>query len=446
MSGILISNALIVTMNDNMDVLEGFVLIENGAIVAIEKELKDIAVSFNLSGARVIEAKGSAVIPGLIQTHVHLCQTLFRGLADDLSLLDWLRKRIWPLEGAHDYDSLYCSALMGIGEMFKCGTTAIVDMGTVHHTDAVFQAIADTGIRAIGGKCMMDSGAGAPESLLESTEETLGRSLDLLNKWHGYSDGRIAYAFTPRFVLSCTDGLLTRTGEMARKHKVRVHTHASESAAETALVVKDRQTDNITCLDNLGLTGEDLILAHCNWLSEQEIGILRDKKINVAHCPMSNLKLASGIAGIPRLLSEGVNVSLGSDGAACNNNMDMFMEMRFASLIQKPAHGPDAILPEQVFAMATKGGAKTMGLSNRIGSLRPGKRADLAIIDLAGLHCGFGAKENIYGKLVYQIKSSDVSLTMVDGRIVYENRRLTTIDESLVKQEGLVAFNRICRA
>jgi len=429
-------------MNNDRDVFEGFILIEDDVIKTIGQDFGVLGLN-DLSGVRVVEAQGKVVIPGLIQTHVHLCQTLFRGLADDMSLLDWLQKRIWPLEGAHDYDSLYYSSLIGIGEMFKGGITAIVDMGTVHYTEAIFQAIADAGMRAIGGKCMMDCGTGVPDSLLENTDDSLIYSIDLLEKWHGACNGRIGYAFTPRFVLTCTDELLTGISGLAKKYGVRLHTHASESQAETALVKTMKNMANIAYLDHLGLTGDNLILAHCCWLEEEEIGILSRNKVNVAHCPMSNLKLASGIAGVPRLMSEGVNVSLGSDGGACNNNLDMFYEMRFAALIQMPVHGPNAIDPEDIFAMATRGGAKTMGLDNQIGTLEPGKKADLAIIDLNKLHVGFGDNESIYGKLVYQLRSSDVCLTMVDGRVVYEDGRLTTLDEQRVIREGFKGYQRI---
>ena len=220
MPATLIKNALIVTMNEQREILDGNLLVAGDRIKAIGRE--------EFAADLVIEAQGQVLIPGLIQTHVHLCQAILRGQADDLELLDWLKTRIWPLEGAHDAESVYCSALLGIGELFRGGTTAIIDMETVHHTESAFEAISETGIRAVSGKCMMDWGEGVPASLLEKTEASLQESVDLLEKWHGKCEGRLSYAFTPRFAISCSEELLKQVGELARRYKVKIHTHASE--------------------------------------------------------------------------------------------------------------------------------------------------------------------------------------------------------------------------
>lgn len=424
-----ITNALIVTMNSGRDVLRGNILIENDRIKAIgpEKPVAD----------RLIDAAGQVVIPGLIQPHVHLCQSLFRGQADDLELLDWLKLRIWPLEGAHDPESLYYSALLGIGELFRSGTTAIIDMETVHHTESAFEAIAASGIRAISGKCMMDWGQDVPASLLEQTDQSLAESVALLEKWHGKANGRLQYAFAPRFAVSCTETLLSEVSKLARQHQVKVHTHASENQGEIRLVEAERKLRNVLYFDHLGLANEDLILAHCIWLDAQELELIRQRRIHVVHCPSCNMKLASGIARIPEMLEQGINVAIGADGTPCNNNLDQFTEMRMAALIQKPLHGPTVMPARQVFEMATLGGAAAMGLSDQIGSLEPGKKADLVLVDLEKLHCTPDDGANIYAKLVYQARGSDVALTMVDGKIVYEGNRLTTIDEAdVIKQSN----------
>ncbi len=422
MATVLIKNALLVTMNRQREVYPGNLLIEDDRIKALG--------TGEFPADRVIDGRGQAVIPGLIQTHVHLCQTLFRGQADDLELLDWLKLRIWPLEGAHDPESLYYSALLGIGELFRGGTTAIIDMETVHHTEAAFEAIVGAGIRALSGKCMMDWGSDVPASLLEPTDASLSESVALLEKWHGQGEGRLSYAFAPRFAVSCTEELLKQVGALARQYQVKVHTHASENQGEIRLVEQERKTRNVNYFEQLGLAGPDLILAHCVWLDDQELEILRKYQIKVAHCPSCNLKLASGIAKIPEMIERGIAVSLGADGAPGNNNLDQFTEMRTAALIQKPRHGPTVMPAWRVFEMATLGGAEAMGLSAETGSLEPGKKADLALVDLKKLHCTPFEGSNIYAQLVYQARSSDVSLTMVDGRIVYEGGRLTTIDEA----------------
>jgi 5-methylthioadenosine/S-adenosylhomocysteine deaminase len=218
---ILIKNAKIITMNEKRDVISGSILIKGNKIVAIG-DVKETA-------KHIIDASGKLVIPGLIQTHVHLCQTLFRGQADDLELLDWLKLRIWPLEGAHDPESVFYSALLGCGELFKGGTTSIIDMETVHHTESAIEALVQSGMRAITGKCMMDYGDDVPDSLIENTQDSIAESVDLYEKWHGKGDGRIHYAFTPRFVVSCTEELLLEVRDLAHKFGVKVHTHASEN-------------------------------------------------------------------------------------------------------------------------------------------------------------------------------------------------------------------------
>ena len=437
MSSILINNAFIVTMNQDRQVLQGGLLVEDDHISAIG--------SIHQTADRVINARGQVLIPGLIQAHVHLCQTLFRGQADDMELMDWLQKCIWPLEAAHDPESVYYSALLGIGELFRGGTTAIIDMETVNHTEHAFQAIVDTGMRAISGKVMMDCGPSSIGNLLENTESSLQQSVDLLEKWHGAAGGRLQYAFTPRFAISDSEELLAKVRDLARHYNVRVHTHASETEEEVAILMSEKGLRNIVYLDQLGLTGPNLILAHCIWVDKEEIEILRRSGTKVVHCPSSNLKLGSGIAPIPQMIEQGIQVALGADGAPCNNNLDQFIEMRIASLIQKPLHGPTAMSSRQTFEIATLGGAAAMGLEQQIGSLEVGKKADLALVDLNNLHCAPSDYNNIYSQLVYQAKSCDVTMTMVDGKIVFINDRLTTIDETDLLLQCKKAINRVRR-
>ncbi|NYE56566.1 5'-deoxyadenosine deaminase [Carboxydothermus ferrireducens] len=433
---ILIKNGTIVTMNEKREILKGDLYIEGNII-------KDIGPSLDVQTDKVIDAAGKVVIPGLIQTHIHLCQTLFRGQADDLELLDWLKLRIWPLEGGHDPESLYYSAMLGIGELFKGGTTAIVDMATVNHTDSNFQAIYDSGIRAISGKCMMDYGTEVPKSMQDTTENAIDESVQLLEKWHGKDNGRILYAFTPRFAVSCTEDLLKEVVKLAEQYKVRVHTHASENKGEVELVLKERGMRNVLYLEKLGMTAPNLILAHCIHLDEREMKVLAESKTKIAHCPSSNLKLASGIAKIPELLEMGAEISIAADGAPCNNNLDAFIEMRMAALIQKPFYGPTSMPAQKVFELATIGGARAMGLEDQIGSLEVGKKADVVIVDLDEMRTTPNEGVNIYTQLVYQAQSSNVLTTIVDGKIVMENRVLKTIDEVEVRRKANESLKRI---
>ncbi|MDQ7096983.1 5'-deoxyadenosine deaminase [Desulfosporosinus sp. PR] len=434
---ILFKNAKIVTMNAGREIIDGDLLVDGSRIAAIEKAIEQPA-------DQVVDLHGDLIIPGLIQTHIHLCQTLFRGQADDLELLDWLKLKIWPLEGGHDPESLYDSALLGIGELFLGGTTTIVDMETVHHTEHAFEAILSSGLRALSGKCMMDDPDGdLPSSLQETTEDSLQESVNLFEKFNGQGNGRLEVAFTPRFVISCTDTLLKEVSRLAREKQAFVHTHASENRGEIQVVESTRGMRNIVYLEKVGLTGSKLILAHCIWLDEAEKDILVRSKTRISHCPSSNMKLASGIAPIPELLQRGAEISLSSDGAPCSNNLDAFREMRHAALMQKPLHGPTVMPAQKVFELATLGGARALGREKDLGSLEVGKKADLAVVSLQGLHTWPLEHVDVYSQLVYQAYSSDVRLTMVDGQIVMKDRELLTIDVPQLKKRSAQSLNRV---
>ncbi|ACB84731.1 5'-deoxyadenosine deaminase [Natranaerobius thermophilus] len=442
MTTTLIQNGLLVTMNKDREIYTGDILIKDNKISKISSE----SISTNVD--QVIDATDKVIIPGMIQPHVHLTQTLFRGQADDLELLDWLKNRIWPLEGAHTDQSNYISAYLGIAELIKGGTTSIIDMETVHHTEAALKAIYDTGYRAVTGKCIMDDGGDIPETLRETTKESIQESVRLLEKWHNQGNGRIKYGFAPRFAISSSQKALSQVRDLAREYGVLIHTHASENQYETSLVEEKTGLRNVKLFEKLGLTGEDLILAHCIWLNEEEMEILTSTGTKIVHCPSSNLKLASGIAKIPDLLKMGANVSLASDGAPCNNNMDMFVEMRNAALIHKAFNlDPTVINAEKVFEMATLGGAKAMGMEEQLGSIEEGKLADLAIVDLNGVHVAPRTGEDVIAKLVYCARATDVTTTIIDGKIVMEEQQLTTIDEEAVKKEAnKLLDNQIKRA
>lgn len=438
MANILIKNAEIITMNKQEEIFHGDIRIKDSLIVEIGSGLTA------QGDERVIDATNRTVIPGFVQTHIHLCQTLFRGKGDDLELMDWLRKRIWPLEAAHDEESLYYSAMLGIGELISSGTTTIVDMETVNHTDFAFQAIAKSGIRALSGKVMMDQkGGDVPEALQEDTAASLQESVDLLEKWNGYDNGRIQYAFSPRFVISCTEPLLKEVRDLSARYNVKVHTHASENQGEIEIVQAMTGMRNVVYLDHLGLANERLILAHCVWLDAEEKRILRDRGVHVSHCPGSNLKLASGIADTPGMLHDHVHLSLGADGAPCNNNLDMFNEMRLAAIIQKPHHGPTTMDARSVFRMATIGGAKAVGMEDKIGSIEVGKKADLAILNLYNFHTFPSYDIDPISRIVYSATRADVETTIVDGEILMDKGLLKTVDKDTVLQEANRSIKRL---
>ncbi len=378
----------------------------------------------------VIDAAGCAVIPGFVQTHIHLCQTIFRGAADDLALIDWLKQRVWPMEAAHTGASIKASARLGIAELIKGGTTCALTMETVNHTAEVFQVVDESGFRATVGKCMMDKGDEVPLALQEQTENSIAESIALLEEWHGRAGGRIRYCFAPRFAISCTRELLQRVAGLARERGVMIHTHASENRTECELVEQESGLRNITYLDTVGLTGSHVALAHCVHLDDEEIATLKATGTNVSHCPSSNLKLGSGLAPIVKLLDQGISVSLGADGAACNNRLDMFTEMRTAALLQKALHGPEVMPANRTLRLATIDGARALGLDSEIGSLEVGKRADLAVVRLDRLHAT--PVNDVVSALVYSSEANDVETVVINGKLVMQDRNLLTLDERAV--------------
>jgi cytosine/adenosine deaminase-related metal-dependent hydrolase len=377
-----------------------------------------------------------------VQAHVHTCQTLARGRADDLELLDWLRQIIWPYEAALDEAAASAAGELACAELLLGGTTAILDMGTVHHTDAIFTAAAQSGIRATIGKAMMDADdPHIPTGLRESTRASLDESLALIGRWHGAADGRLRYAYAPRFVLSCTDELLREVAVQAKARGVGIHTHASENLGELALVEQRFGTGNIEALDALGLLGPHCCIAHCVHLTDAERALLAAKGAHVCHCPSSNLKLASGVAQVPELIAAGVKVALGADGAPCNNNLDGFHELRLAALLHKPRSGPRTLPAPEVVRLATLAGADALGLADEIGSLELGKRADVIAVDVDALHVAPAASP--WSQIAYAARSTDVKHVAVDGHLVVRDRHLITLDVERVKARAKQAAARL---
>ncbi|NBD25880.1 5'-deoxyadenosine deaminase [Paenibacillus glycinis] len=437
----LLRNATIVTMNDKDEIVTGDVMFKDDIIVSVGGRITE----YDAAGTTVVEAKGKLLLPGFVQTHIHLCQTIFRGRADDMALMDWLRTRIWPLEAAHDEESVYYSAMLGIGELLRSGTTTILDMETVSHTDFAFQALAAGGIRAISGKVMMDAGGDVPAGLQEETDRSVAESTALLEKWHGYGGGRIQYAYCPRFVVSCSERLLKEVRDLSAKHNVLVHTHAAENREEIDLVMRQRGMRNVVYLDHIGLTSPRLVLAHCIWLDDEERDILRRTGTRMTHCPGSNLKLASGVALVPELLEQGIEMGIGADGAPCNNTLDMFQEMRLTALLHKARCGPEAMNARTVLRMATIGGARTLGLDHLIGSIEPGKKADAVLLDLEDFHSFPSYDADPYSRVVYAASRGNVSYVWVDGKLVVERGKMKTVDKRNVLREADRSIARLLK-
>ncbi|MGB5895836.1 MAG: amidohydrolase family protein [Ignavibacteriaceae bacterium] len=386
------------------------------------------------------------LIPGFVQTHVHLCQTLFRGLADDLQLLDWLQKKIFPFENTHDKNSLKISAKLGINELLLGGTTTLLDMGTLRHQEVVFEEMISSGIRGYSGKCLIDENELFP-SFKSSTDNELKYMNELANEFHNVEEGRIRYGFAPRFVLSCSEELLKETKSMMNDFPGSVyHTHSSENKNEIAEVRKKYDKENIEYFESINVLDENTVLAHCIHLNENEKQILKNKNVKVAHCPSANLKLGSGIANIPDYIERGISVSIGADGPPCNNNLSAFTEMRLAALIQKPIHGPEAMDAKTVFKLATIEGAKALHLENEVGSIEIGKKADLVLIDLNSyVNSVLDDDEQVYSNLVYSSGTNNVRSVMIDGKWVVTNSESINYDKNKLREDSITELKKLLK-
>jgi cytosine/adenosine deaminase-related metal-dependent hydrolase len=440
MTSLLVENALVIGMTRPGDVVPGGALfVEDGGIVARDAEAHDRARAAETAGRRVerLNADGMWVLPGFVQTHVHLCQTLLRNGPDDLPLLPWLSSHVWPGEAAFDDATLEVSARLGLAELLAGGTTSILDMGTAHHTDAVFRAAAASGMRVTSGNALMDDPATNPAGLYRETRAALAETDRLAKAWHGASGGRLRVAFCPRFAVSCTDRLLKEVGERARADGFFVHTHASENAEEVALVARRSGRPNVRYLDDCGISGPHVVLAHVIHVAAEERSLLASRGTTVAHCPSSNLKLASGICAVPEYRAQGIRVTLGADGAPCNDRLDAFTEMRLAALLPKVRLGPAALPAWDVVRMATTEGAAALGLN--AGTLEAGRRADFVVLDPnAGFAQPVSWRDDPYGPIVYSMDRSHVAATYVDGAARYVRGEAQPLKPALGEVEAAV--------
>ena len=350
-----------------------------------------------------------------------------------MELLDWLQRRIFPLEAAHSASSMAASAQCGLAELIRSGTTTIMDMGSVRHEEEVVRAVTESGIRAFVGKAMMDVNDIHPP-LSESTRDALESTLRQAEQWHGTAGGRIRYAVAPRFVLSCTDPLLREAHAMTRSFPgMLFHTHASENRHELDAVRARCGMDNIEYFEALEILNEKTCLAHCIWLNDREVDLLAGRRVRVLHCPSSNLKLGSGIAEIPRYRARGISVSLGADGAPCNNTLNMFQEMRLAALIQKPIHGPTAMNAWDVLRLATLGARKRSASTGKPAAWKPanGQTSCCWISQKSGTdRCG--RTEQLAADIVFSCGPENVHSVMVDGSWLYRDGVHTTLDTARI--------------
>lgn len=370
----------------------------------------------------VIDGEGKLLVPGFVNAHTHLPMTLFRGLAEDLSLKEWLEERIWPAERKLTAETVYWFALLGLVEMIRSGTTAFADM--YFFMEEVGRAVEEAGLRAL-----LSYGIIAPTT--ERMESELGKAEKFAREWHGAAGGRIHCALSPHAPYTCGPEVWKETTRLAKELKIPIHTHIAETKRE----VEEHQTrygrTPVQWLEELGVFAVPVIAAHCVWVTEKDIDILAAHNVSVAHCPSSNLKLASGIAPAWAMLRGGVNLAIGTDGAASNNTLDMVREMRLAAILAKArAEDPRAMPAPEALSSATRRGAMALGWDKDLGAIEEGYLADCVLFDLGAVH--FVPGHDPLADLVYTACGADVEMVMVGGEILMEGRRLTTLDEERI--------------
>lgn len=421
-------------------------VIEGGSILVEKGRIAEVRGPGSIPtghGAELrVSAKGMAVIPGLIDTHVHLAQGLLRGCADDLSLVDWLKKRVWPLQGSFTEADGRVSAELSLLEMLKSGTTSFVGVDVVsrYGFDGIANTVAKAGMRGALAKTIMDSsGYGTkrgimPQGLVEDKAACIREAKLMIQKWNK-ARGLVKTWVAPRSLGGCSEELYMEVAELAREHETRVTMHLAEVREDVKYAKENFGLTPFGFIEKVGLAGRSSLFAHMVWLTDRDIRRVASSKSNVAHCPSSNLKLASGIAKVPEMIEAGANVGLGCDGAPCNNSYDMVREMKIAAVIQKARLMDPRSMPATiVLEMATINGARAMGLESEVGSIEVGKRADLVLIDLKKPH--LVPYTDIVSNIVYSAMGSDVDTVLVDGRVLLRDGRALTLDEKRIMGEA----------
>ncbi|KXS46612.1 MAG: 5-methylthioadenosine/S-adenosylhomocysteine deaminase [Methanohalophilus sp. T328-1] len=425
MVDILIKNGHVLTMDpDSGDLKKGEVAIENGRIVYV-------GLSYNGKADKIIDASGSVVMPGLVNTHNHAGMTLLRGYADDLPLAEWLEDYIWPVEEKLGPEEIYAGVRLACLEMIKSGTTTFADMYI--HEQAAARAVEDCGMRAALSYGMIDFGdpQRAASSLLK------GRNF--VKDFNGAANGRISAMYGPHAPHTCSQQFLRDVRKQARKDGVKVHIHVLETEAELNQMKEKYGKCSVNMLHDIGFFDSDVLAAHCIWLSEGDMDILAEMGVHVSHDPVSNMKMAAGIAPVPKLLEKGVNVSLSTDGCASNNNLDMFGVMKMAALLHKvDSMDLTVIDARKVLEMATVNGAKALGIE--AGMIKEGYYADLIVVDMKRPH--LTPLYDIDSHLVYSALGSDVTTVLVDGKVLMENGQVLCMNEYEIMVEASKAAKK----
>lgn len=424
MKQILIKNGYIVSMNEKREIFKnGSILIEDNKIISVGKVSEELIKN----NVEVYDAKNKIIIPGLVNTHVHLSQQLGRGIADDVDLLTWLRERVWPYESSFDYEDSLISSKACCIEMIKSGVTTFLESGG-QYVEAMVEAVGETGMRAALAKSVMDEGVGLPENWNKSTEEELNSQIKLYNEYNNSYNERVKIWFGLRTIFNNSDELIIKTKKIADELKTGIHMHIAEIAGENEYSKNKNGKTTVEHLHELGALGSNLLAVHTVWLTDREIDLFKLYDVKVSHNPGAAMKVVLGFARIPEMLEKGIPVSIGTDGAPSNNRMDMMREMYLTSLIHKGRTlNPKSLPAEEILEMATINGAKCALLEKEIGSLEKGKKADLVILNPNTIHSL--PLHDPVANIVYTMSSENVESTMCDGKWLMKEREILVLNE-----------------
>ena len=422
----LIKNGTFVVLDQERPVIQGYMLVEGDTITYIGEERPD-----GVEGAESFDGKGLLFLPGLINTHGHAAMSLLRGYGDDMVLQTWLEQKMWPMEAKFTAEDVRAGTALSVLEMLKGGTTTFLDM--YDHMDEVAKVAQESGIRAV----LMRGAIGLCPP--EVQDQKLNEAIDFARNWQGQADGRITTMLSPHAPYTCPPEFIEKFVRAAHDLDLPMHTHMSETRAEVEQNVKDYGVRPVQHLLNLGMFSRPTLLAHAVHLTDEEIDILAAHQVTISHNPGSNLKLASGVARVPELLKNGVIVSLGTDGPASNNNLDMLEEVRLAALIHKGVSGdPTAVPALEALKMGTEYGARSLFLPDT-GKLAAGMKADFIALNTEQAH--FVPKTDFVSHVVYSAGSGDVEHVWVSGRQVIKHGACLTLDEERILYEAQASFD-----
>lgn len=433
---LIVRGGTIVTMDATRRVIEnGAVVISGGRIKAVGSRAE---LESKYTASETIDATGNVVIPGLINGHTHVPMTLFRGLADDLDLQEWLTKYIFPAEAKNVTEEFVrVGTRLGLAEMIRGGTTTYCDM--YYFEDAIADETAKAGVRAVLGETIIDF----PVADNKTHEEAMAYTERFIKKWQGHA--LITPALAPHAAYTVSEEHLKAIRALSDRLNAPLVIHISETQREVDDITKSKNAPPVSYLNRIGFLNERVIAAHMVFPTVEEIGILKRLNVGIVHNPQSNMKLASGVAPVPRMLADDLRLGLGTDGAASNNDLSMWEEMDTAAKLHKVfARDPKVVSAQEAFEMATIRGARALHMEREIGSLETGKRADLVIVNLGDL--SQTPLYNIYSNLIYATKAADVRSVVIEGRVVMRDRRLLTLDENDIKARARVFREQIVRS